>query len=245
MPAAAVLTSIPGLDYLTLNDVTKTAATGTGATETVFEFIIPRGEARKFVRTAGRLTLGAKDTFAGNGALVDFVLAQTIANNFRGFRIPAILYFLTGGVKTYKTYTSNPAPGAGQFTVNFATNAVKTGDVAAALTDVVVLYPPVNVDGQYTVEVFNPTERRHETFGNGSIRGLHSMVQDDINSPWSMSETPWLPQDYILRVQVKTVSDVSVDLDNAYTQLELPFVRKPVQQLTKEEYAQTVGILGA
>lgn len=244
MPAQ--LTSIPGLDFLTRSDLTLTAASGTGAVETVAEFVIPRGLARKFVRTSGRLLLGAKDTFAGNGALVDFVLAATIANSPRSFRIPAVLYFQVGaGAKTYKTYTANPAPGAGEFTVNFATNAVKTGDVAPNGTSVHVYYPPVNGDGQYTIEVFNPTERRHETYGNDAIAALHSAAQTDINSPWTMNETPWLPQDYIIRVQVKTSSDVNVESDNPYTLFALPFIQKPVSQMTKDEYAETVAVLGA
>lgn len=237
---ASQLTSIPGQDYMSRPDFVLTATQGTGAVETVAEYVIPRGEARKFIRHSGRLTLGAKDLFNGDGATVDFVLAQPIANSPRAFAAPAKVFV---GAVEYVYVAA--APGAGQFTINFATKTITFGVAPAVGVDnVKVYYPPVNGDGKYTIEVYNPTERRHETFGNGSIRRINTAPQDDINSPWTMGETPWLVQDYILRVQVQSASDVSVDADNPYTQIELPFVRKGIAQVSKDELAELVGILG-
>jgi hypothetical protein len=242
---ASQLSSIPGLDYLNAKaDMTLTPTVGSGNFETVAEFIIPRGEARKFLREAGRLTLGSKSAFNGDGATTVFTLPANVSNNARAFTPPAALYFVVAGVKVFKVYTANPAPGAGQFTVLFP-NQVKTGDIAAAgVNNVVVYYPPTNSDGKYTIEVFNPPEKRHETYGNGATAGLHRKVQDDINSPWTMNETPWIVQDYLIRVQVASLIVVDTSLDNPFLGVELPFVRKGIGQVTKQELAELVQTLG-
>ena len=211
-------------EALILEDFTQFANTQTGVMETVLEHVVPRNEARMLLRAPGRLNFGTLDTFSGDGSTTDFALLSTLVRS-RNFPQPARAF--VGGVE--QTYTSAAAPGAGEFTVTG--NTAKFGTAPANAADNTKVYYAF-ADGDYTVEVFSPNERQHDTYANGTIRRLNSAPQDDVNSVWAIgANTPPLPQDTIIRVQVK-VSDadsiVNFDADNIYTRIELPFTRLPL-----------------
>ena len=223
------------IETLVLEDFTRTPNTSAGLYQTVLEHVVPRNEVRALLRYPGRLTFGTQDAFVGDGAAKSFALLSTLVQS-RNFPTPARAFkgATGGGVAgaTELTYTSAAAPGAGEFTIS-AANAIvlAAADDAPTAGETVWVYYAF-ADGEYTIEVFTPNERRHDTYANGTIRRLNAAPQDDVNSVFAIgSNTPWLPQDTLIRVQVKVEdadSIVNFDAHNIYTNIELPFTRQPI-----------------
>lgn len=223
------------IETLVLQDFTQTPNTSAGLYQTVLEHVVPRNEVRALLRYPGRLTFGKRDAFVGDGALKQFALLSTLIAS-RNFPTPARAFkgATAGGVSaaTELTYTSAAAPAAGQFTIDASNNIVLAAADAAPTAGETVWVFYAFSDGEYTIEVFTPNERRHDTYANGTIRRLNAAPQDDVNSVFAIgSNTPWLPQDTLIRVQVKVAdsdSIVSFDPLNIYTNIELPFTRQPI-----------------
>lgn len=230
------------METLTREDFTRVANTGAGAFQTVMTHIVPRGEARKFVREAGRLNFGATQQFAPAGGTTTLTITAGSVVRSRQFKAyPVTVFRLRAGVTVQLTLVT-AAPGANEFSYNETTQVITIA--ASTAGDVFDVYFPFSA-GSYTVEVFSPSERRHDTYGNGTIQRLNSAPQDDINSMFSInSDTPWLLQDYTLRVQVNTATIVNHDDRNPYTLVELPYVRAPLAALPKEALAEAPMTLG-
>lgn len=237
-----------GIEKLLLGDFTRTPNTLANVLQTVMEFIVPRGEARSLRRWPGRLTLGKRDAFVGNGAAKTFALLSTLVHS-RNWPTPARAFkgATAGGVAgaTELVYTSAAAPAAGQFTIDAANNIVlAAADAAPTAAETVWVYYAFG-DGRYTIEVFTANEKRHDSVINGSILGLNAANQDDVNSVFAINaNTPYLPQDTIIRVQVQ-VSDadsiVNFDDQNIYTNIELPYTRAPQASIRSPD-AQLAGL---
>lgn len=237
-----------GIEKLLLGDFTRTSNTMAGVLQTVMEHLVPRGEARSLRRWPGRLTLGKRDAFVGNGALKTFALLSILVNS-QQFSAPARAFkgATAGGVAaaTELVYTSAAAPAAGQFTIDATNNIVlAAADAAPSAAETVWVYYAFS-DGRYTVEVFAANEKRHDSVANGSILGLNVANQNDVNSVWAINaNTPYLPQDTAIRVQVQVAdadSLVNFDEQNVYTNIELPYTRI-AQAAIKSPDAQLAGL---
>lgn len=236
------------IEKLLLSDFTRTPNTMAGVLQTVMEHVVPRGEARSLRRWPGRLTLGKRDAFVGNAALKTFALLSVLVNS-RNFPTPARAFKgltangVAGAVEL--VYTSAAAPAAGQFTIDAANNIVlAAADAAPAANETVWVYYAFG-DGRYTVEVFAANEKRHDSVLNGSILGLNAANQDDVNSVLAINaNTPYLPQDTAIRVQVQvTDADSLVNFDdvNIYTNIELPYTRAQQASIRSPD-AQLAGL---
>lgn len=229
------------IENLLLSDFLASANSGVaGVLQTVLQHTVFRGETRTLIRHPGRLTFGTKDLFSGNGALVTFNLtkkAVVSANH------PTPARAFVGGVE--QAYVA-AAPGAGQFTVNFAVSpATITFGVApgAGADNVDVRY--ANAEGNYSIEVFTPNSRRHDTYKNGTIRRLNSAPQHDNNNIFAIDrDTPPLTQDHIIRIQVDSAAVVDLDAEKSYTSIELPFVRGPLLPGDAETAEAAPAVLG-
>lgn len=243
MPEDMPATAYP-IEQLVLSDFTQTPNTSVNITQTVLEHIVPRNEARALLRYPGRLTFGKLDAIVGTTATTYALLSTLVFS--RNFPTPARAFRGTtaGGLAgaTEQTYVAS-GPGAGQFTIDASNNIVL--GTALAATDTVWVYYAFS-DGQYTIEVFTPNERRHDTYANGTILRLNSAPQDDVNSVFAIgSNTPFLPQDTIVRVQVNVTNSTSLvnfDAANIYTNIELPFTRAPIAALKGHPDAQLAGL---
>lgn len=236
-------------ETLVLPDFDQSSNSQTGVFETVLEHIVPRNEARMLLRAPGRLTFGTRHIVQGDGVTTTYSLPAVLVRS-RNFPIPAVALVYDGAdpatanlVDTLTYVASGPA--AGQFTLSG--NDVVLGDGAdVGAAEYLVVYFPFS-NGVYTVEVFSPNERQHDTYANGTILRLNSAPQDDVNSVWALgSNSPPLPQDTIIRVQVKvTDADAIVNFDaaNPYTNIELPFTRLPLAALSDPD--AYMGPLGA
>ena len=236
-------------EMLVLTDFVTTPNTQTGLMETVLEHVVPRNEARMLLRSPGRLHFGTRHVTAeGDGIVTSYALPVTLVRS-RNFPVPAIVLIYDGADPDSDTLVDTlvyvaSAPAAGQFTLS--ANNVVLGDAADLdAGEFGVVYFPFG-NGEYTVEVFSPNERTHDTYANGTILRLNSAPQDDVNSVWALgSNTPPLPQDTIVRVQVKiTDADAIVNFDavNVYTAIELPFTRLPVGSLNDPDaYLDKLG----
>jgi len=222
-------------EVLVLDDFVQTQNSQTGVFETVLEHEVPRNEARMLLRSPGRLNFGTRHiTAEGDGIATNYALPVTLVRS-RNFPIPAVVKVFDGPDPDADSEVDEldyvaSAPGAGEFTLSG--NSVVLGaaaDIGAG--EYGVVYFPFG-NGDYTVEVFSPNQRRHDTYQNGSILRLNSAPQDDVNSVWALGRnSPPLPQDTIVRVQVKvTDADAIVNFDaaNPYTRIELPFTRLAV-----------------
>jgi len=219
------------MENLTRDDFTLSANTPNVNT-TIAEFVIPRGYAFRFLAQNARLTLGAMDQFAGNGAQTAFVLTRAPVSS-RGWGAGAtdgVLATVNGAVVTVAS-------------VNYATNTVTLAAAPANGATVKIYYP--FSDGRYTVEIFSADERRHDTQANGSIRRINASNQEDVNQIFRLDfPSNWLPQDFLFRVQVNTPATVNWDAVNPFSVLQVPFERRDIRSFRPEELVAAYQALG-
>jgi len=218
-------------ENLTRDDWTLSANTPNVNT-TVAEFVVPRGYAKRFVAQNARLMLGTMDQFAGNGAATAFALSRTIVPS-RG----------NGPLSTDGAVATVNGAVVAISAINYATNTV-TLAAAPANAAVVKIYYAFS-EGRYTVEVFSADERRHDTHANGSIRRLNATNQEDVNQIFRLDfPTNWLPQDFILRIQVNTPATVNWDAVNPFSTILFPFERRDIRSFKPEELVAAYQALG-
>ncbi|MFA5861214.1 MAG: hypothetical protein WDA16_05915 [Candidatus Thermoplasmatota archaeon] len=219
------------IEFLTREDFSLAANTPNVNTTTA-EFVIPRGYAYRFLAHAGRLLLGTMDQFAGTGAQTVFNLTRDIVPS-RGNGPAAIDGALVTVNGALVAITS----------IDYAANSV-TLTVAPANAATVKIYYAFS-EGRYTVEVFSADERRHDTHANGAIRRLNASNQEDVNQLFRLKfATNWLPQDFIIRVQVQTAATINWDTVNPFSMLQLPYERRDIRTFRPEELIAAYQSLG-
>jgi len=219
------------MEYLTRDDFTLAANTPNVNT-TVAEFVIPRGYAFRFLAQAARLLLGVMDQFAGTGAQTVFNLTRQIVPS-RGNGPSA----LDGAVATVNSAVVTISA------IDYNAKTV-TLAVAPANAAVVKIYYGI-AEGRYTVEVFSPDERRHDTHANGSIRRLNASNQEDVNSLFRLDfPTNWLPQDFLVRVQVNTPGTINWDAANPFSSIQVPYERRDLRSFKADELLAAYQALG-
>lgn len=172
------------------------------------------------------------DQFAGTGAQVTFALTRQIVPS-RGNGPAAI----DGALATVNGV---------QVVISAIDYAAKTVTLAAAPANgaVVKIYYGIG-EGRYTVEVFSADERRHDTHANGSIRRLNASNQEDVNSLFRLDfPTNWLPQDFIVRIQVQTPGVINWDAVNPFSSIQLPYERRDIRTFRPEELIAAYQALG-
>lgn len=219
------------IENLTRDDFTLSANTPNVNTTTA-EFVVPRGFAFRLLAHNARLLLGTMDQFAGNGAQVTFVLTRKIVPS-RGNGPAAI----DGAVATVN---------GAQVTISAIDYAAGSVTLAAAPANgaVVKIYYAF-AEGRYTVEVFSADERRHDTHANGSIRRLNASNQEDVNQMFRLDfPTNWLPQDFVVRIQVNTPATVNWDAVNPFSMIQFPFERRDIRSFSPQELIAAYQALG-
>lgn len=219
------------IEFLTREDFTLSANTPNVNT-TVAEFVIPRGYAFRYLAHSARLLLGTMDQFNGDGVQATFNLSRDIIPS-RG-NGPAST---DGAVATV-----NGAVVAIQ-SINYAANSVTLAAAPANGATVRIYY--AFGEGRYTVEVFSADERRHDTHANGAIRRLNASNQEDVNQLFRLKfATNWLPQDFLIRIQVNTPATVNWDAANPFSSIQFPYERRDIRSFRPEELVAAYQALG-